>query len=378
MTTELDTGVGIVETKYITLARPPHLLQLESGCHFGPVRVAYETYGQLNSRGDNCILVPHALTGDAHVAGRHSEDDRQPGWWDELTGPGRAMDTNKYFVVASNVIGGCYGTTGPADINPATNKPYGSDFPVITIRDMVRVQYLLLQELGVSRIKACVGGSMGGMQVLEWSMMYPEMVDAIVPIAASGRLAAQCIALNTVQRQAIINDPQFRGGHYYDGPAPIRGLSLARQMGTITYKSDQSWGTKFGRTFSSMREEDYYKPDACFEVENYLSYQGEKLVSRFDANTYIYLTKAMDLHDISHGRGEYNEVFSRFQGKVFSIGVSSDFLYPKHYQEEIHHYFKQAGTESYYWELISPYGHDAFLIEFQKMSKRIEQFLNTL
>ncbi|WP_366922337.1 homoserine O-acetyltransferase [Metallumcola ferriviriculae] len=375
---DMGKGVGLVETKYITVASHPHELTLESGQHFGPVEVAYETYGELNQRGDNCIIVPHALTGEAHVAGRHTPEDRVAGWWDELIGPGRALDTNKYFVVAANVIGGCCGTTGPKSTNPETGKPYGADFPLITIRDMVQVQYLLLKNLGIRRIKAVIGGSMGGMQVLEWALMYPEMVEAIVPIAASGRLAAQCIAFNAVQREAITGDSDFKGGHYYPGPGPIRGMGLARQIATITYKSDESWASKFGRTFSSIRPQDYYSLDNRFEVEHYLDYQGEKLVQRFDANTYLYLTKAMDLHDLGRGRGEYREVFSRFRGKVLSIGVSSDFLYPKYYQEEIHHFFKQAGADSHYWELISPYGHDAFLIEFKKMSLKIAQFMQTL
>ncbi len=375
---EFGQGIGIVETKFQTVAVSPNELVLQCGQCFGPVNVAYETYGGLNDRGDNCVLVLHALTGDAHVAGRHSEDDRLPGWWDDLVGPGRALDTNKYFVVASNVLGGCYGTTGPASTNAETGREYGPDFPVITIRDMVQVQYLLLKKLGVKRVKAAIGGSMGGMQVLEWAMMYPEMVDAIIPIATSGRLTAQCIAFNAVQRQAILNDPDFQDGRYYPGKGPVKGLSLARQIGTITYKSDESWAFKFGRTFSSVREKDYYKFDSRFEVENYLAYQGQKLVDRFDANTYLYLAKAMDLHDISRGRDEYHRVFSRFQGKVFSIGVSSDFLYPKCYQEEIHHHFKENGADSYYWELVSPYGHDAFLIEFEKMSAQIAKFMESL
>ncbi|MBO8168364.1 MAG: homoserine O-acetyltransferase [Thermoanaerobacteraceae bacterium] len=374
----MDKGVGLVETKYETVAVPPNDLQLECGTRFGPVTVAYETYGELNDRGDNCILVLHALTGDAHVAGWHSEEDRKPGWWHDLIGPGRALDTGKYFVVCSNVLGGCYGTTGPPSINPDTGKFYGPDFPVITIRDMVKVQYLLLKKLGVKHIKAAIGGSMGGMQVLEWAMMYPGMLDAVIPIATSGRLSAQCIAFNAVQRQAILMDPEYKEGRYEPGKGPCRGLALARQIGTITYKSDESWAFKFGRTFSSLREEDYYCFDGKFEVENYLDYQGEKLVKRFDANSYLYLTKAMDLHDISRGRGNYSKVFSRFRGKVLTIGISSDFLYPKHYQEEIYRYFKDNGAESYYWELESPYGHDAFLIEFDKMSRKIGQFMATI
>ncbi|HHY59583.1 MAG TPA: homoserine O-acetyltransferase [Clostridia bacterium] len=365
--------IGIVRTEYYSPAVKPWVL--ESGKTLPEITIAYETYGTLNAAGDNAILVCHALTGDAHAAGRHTPQDRLPGWWDPLIGPGKALDTDKYFVVCSNVLGGCSGTTGPSSINPATGKPYGMDFPVITIRDMVRVQKTLLDYLGVKKLVTVVGGSMGGMQVLEWAVHYSDMLRSAIPIATAGRLAAQTIAYNQTQREAIFLDPHWNGGNYYDGEPPRRGLALARMIGTITYKSLPAWENKFARAFSGFRPGDYYEFQQRFEVENYLLYQGEKLVKRFDANTYLYLTKAMDLHDIGYPFNSYEEAFRRIKVPVLSIGVSSDFLYPTYQQKEIVSMIIKTGGQAYYEEIHSPYGHDGFLIEFEQQNRIISRFL---
>ncbi|WP_258359019.1 homoserine O-acetyltransferase MetX [Moorella sulfitireducens] len=361
--------VGIVATRYYNW---PGSLRLESGAYLGPLTIAYETYGELNAAGDNAILVLHALTGSAHIAGRHSPDDRLPGWWDPLVGPGRALDTRRYFVVCANVLGGCYGTTGPASINPSSGRPYGKEFPTITIRDMVRAQKILLDYLGVKHLVAAIGGSMGGMQVLEWGFLYPEMVTAIIPIAVGGRTTPMQIAFNNVQREAIYADPDWQEGNYYGTPGPQRGLALARRIGTITYKSDISWTMKFGRTL--VNPERYYQLEGQFEVESYLAYQGRKLVQRFDANAYIYLTKAMDLYDVSHGRGNYAEVWVNLP-RCLGIGISSDFLFPPYQVKEIVRLINAGGGRARYVELNSPYGHDAFLIEFKQLETFIKSYL---
>ncbi len=374
-----SSGVGLVDTKKVTFAHPPDELVLESGSRIGPITVAYETYGELNEKGDNAILVLHALTGDAHAAGKNSPEDRKPGWWDPMVGRGRALDTDKYFIICSNVLGGCSGTTGPASMNPATGKPYGMDFPIVTIRDMVNVQKKLLDHLGVKSVVTALGGSMGGMQSFEWAVMYPEMVRSVIPIASPVQLSAQGIAYNEVQRQAIIQDPDWKEGNYYGTPGPQKGLALARMIGTITYKSDEAWNIKFGRTFGSLLKKDYYVFDSRFEVENYLHYQGKKLVRRFDANSYLYLTKAMDLYDLSRYRGDsLVEVLERIMCKILLIGIRTDFLYPPYMQKEVVKILRRLGKDASYRELNSPYGHDAFLIEFDMLTRIIKGFLSEI
>lgn len=360
----------MIERAATMLYTMPEKFTLESGAFLPRVEVAYETYGALSEKGDNAILVLHALTGDAHVAA-HPENPL-PGWWEEMVGPGKALDTNRYFVVASNVLGGCYGTTGPASIDPRTNRPYGMNFPVVTIRDMVRVQQKLLDGLGIKKLKCVIGGSMGGMQALEWAATFPDLVETAIPLATSARLTAQCMAYNQVQRRAIENDPDWQGGDYYPGQGPVKGLALARMIATITYKSDESWSMKFGRAFSGDNLYDYR---AAFEVENYLDYQGRKLVSRFDANSYLYLTKAMDLHDLGRSRG-YKEALSRIKARLLVVGISSDFLYPAYLQRRLHQDLLAQGVQAEYYELISPYGHDAFLIEFEPLAAEISRFLS--
>src|SRR5690606_11895309 len=282
---------------------------------------------------DNVILIPHALTGDAHCAS-HGPDD-EPGWWEGFVGRGLAIDTERYFVICSNVLGGCQGTTGPAEIDPRTGKPYGMRFPVVTIGDMVRVQRELLRALGIERLQAVIGGSMSGMQALEWAVAYPDMVKAVVPIATPGRSSPQSIAYNEVGRRAIMADPGWCGGDYYDGEGPVAGLSIARMVGMITYQSDESMWAKFGRELMQAPLDAMYDLGTRFQVESYLHYQGKKLVERFDANTYLYLTRALALFDVGRGRGGFKNALAKVTAKTLVIGISSDILYPPYQQKEI-------------------------------------------
>ena len=348
---------------------------LESGEVLPSVRVAYETYGELNVRRDNAILACHALTGDSHLAPHCAGDE--PGWWDDMVGPGRALDTNRYQVICSNVLGGCYGTTGPSSTHPATGRPYGSDFPAVSIRDMVQVQYRLVKELGIRSLVTVTGGSMGGMQALEWALTYPDLVRSIIPMAACGRLSAQGIALNRVQRLAIMSDPDWQEGHYYDSAGPVSGLGLARMIGIITYKSEGLLAQQFGRR---PQGDIQGRPpfDQSFSVESYLDYQGQKLVNRFDANTYLYLSRAMDLHDVARGRGGYEETLERIVCPVLSVGISSDYLFPPYQQQEMVQILGRAGREAQYCELESLCGHDAFLVEQEALNLVIQEFLPSL
>lgn len=366
-----STGVGLVRTLSTTF---PEGLSLKCGATLAPVTVAYETYGELNAAGDNAILLCHALTGDAHAAGWHTPADKVPGWWDPLVGPGRPFDTDRYYVICSNVLGGCAGSTGPASVNPATGRPYGRSFPVITVEDMVRVQHRLLKELGVKRLIAVAGGSLGGLQALEWGRVYPEFVENVISIGAAAALSAQALAWNYTQRQAIYLDPAWQNGDYYGGPGPARGLSLARAIGTITYKSEASWQKKFGHEPASPPEE-LYRLESRFQVESYLAYQGEKLVRRFDANSYLYLTKAMDLFDLAQGFPSLRAALADYSPRVLMVGISSDFLFPPHQQKEIVRALRAGKKSAVYREIISPYGHDAFLIEFDQLGYIIEEFL---
>jgi homoserine O-acetyltransferase len=375
-TTENTTeGLGLVETKYFTFANPPDELILESGEKLGPVTLTYETYGTLNSDKSNAILILHALTGDAHVAGFH-EGDQDPGWWDNMIGHGKAFDTDQYFVICSNVIGGCRGSTGPSSINPKTNKPYGLDFPLITIKDMVDAQSRLVRSLGISKLLCVAGGSMGGMQVLQWTVSFPEMVQTAIPIATSARHSPQQIAFNEVGRQAIMADPAWNEGQYYGHTAPSRGLAVARMIGHITYMSDVSMAEKFGRRVKEERPEKKFSPD--FEVEGYLQYRGDNFVKRFDANSYLYITKAIDRFDLTNGAG-LEKVFKSASGiKFLVIAFKSDWLYPAYQSKEIVRACKQAQIDVSYCELNSTYGHDAFLIEVDEQEHFIKNFLRRI
>jgi homoserine O-acetyltransferase len=337
-------------------------LRLELGGTLRPVDVAFETYGTLNLTGSNAILVCHALTGNAHAAG--VGPDGQQGWWDGLIGPGRAFDTNRYFVVCANFLGSCYGTTGPVSQNPATGRPYRMQFPQFTVRDMVRVQHALLGRLGVRRLAAIAGGSLGGMQVLEWALMYPEMVDAIIPIATAVRHSAWCIGLNEAGRSAIMNDPLWNNGEYDEPPAA--GLALARVVAMISYRSRVSFEQRFGRNRSPAGN-----GSTIFDIQSYLRYQGRKLVERFDAATYVGITNAMDAHDVTRGRGDLADVLAGIRARVLCLGIDTDVLYPVEEQKEI----AAAIPGALYREITSQHGHDAFLIEFEQLNSLIGKFL---
>lgn len=355
----------------------PDPLPLDCGQVLTGVEVAYETWGRLDATGDNAVVICHALTGDAHAAGVHPGESR-PGWWDPLIGPGRAVDTDRYFVVCANVLGGCQGTTGPASPAPADGLPYGSRFPPVTVRDLVRLQARLVQALGVRGIAAVLGGSLGGMQVLEWAVCYPGLVRGAVTIGAALAHAAQGIAYNLIGREAIMLDPAWQGGDYYGtGQAPTRGLSLARMIGMITYQSAESMRRKFDRRRVAADAESYYRPAARFQVENYLYYQGESLVRRFDANSYLVLSRAMDLHDLAHGRGSLAAALQQIDPatRVLAVGINSDILFPPPLQQEIAAQATAAGRRARYAEIDSPWGHDAFLIEYNQLGGIVSAFL---
>ncbi|MGB9595769.1 MAG: homoserine O-acetyltransferase MetX [Candidatus Poribacteria bacterium] len=367
----MENSVGIVETKYYTFAHPPNELILDSGEKLGPITLAYETYGRLNDDKSNAILIVHALSGDAHAAGYHQGEDK-PGWWENAIGPGKAFDTDIYYVICSNIIGGCKGSTGPSSINPKTGKPYGLDFPIITIGDMVNAQRHLIDYLGIEKLLCVAGGSMGGMQVLQWLSTYPDRIKSAIPIATAAKHSPQQIALNEVGRQAIMADPNWNNGNYYGSELPAKGLALARMVGHITYMSDKSMEEKFGRQRKNGNSSPKFSAD--FEVEGYLHYRGNNFVKRFDANSYLYITKAMDYFDISKGRPLY-EVFKGIDAKVLVIAFKSDWLYPTYQSLEIVKACKFAGVDATYCEIDSTYGHDAFLLELESETHLIKHFL---
>lgn len=364
--------MGLVETKNYHY---PDEIELESGRKFGPIDIAYETYGDLNEERSNAILICHALSGDAHAAGWH-EGDEKPGWWDNMIGPGKTFDTEKYFVICSNVLGGCKGTTGPPSTNPETGKPYGLDFPVVTISDMVKVQKILIDHLGINRLLAVVGGSMGGAQALQWTVSYPRSVRFCIPIATSARSSPQQIAFNEVRRRAVMSDPKWKDGDYYGGEPPKDGLSLARMIGHITFLSDESMRQKFGR---KLRGKERYSFDLSpdFEVESYLHYKGGSFVERFDANSYLYITRAIDYFDLTEG-GErsLSEALQGVKAKFLVIAISSDWLYPPYQSKEIVRALKANNIDVTYSEIKSSYGHDAFLVEPGQLNHIITDFLS--
>jgi homoserine O-acetyltransferase/O-succinyltransferase len=370
-TRQKEKNTGIVETQYFTFGQSPHEFMLENSQKLGPITLAYETYGKLNAQKSNAILILHALTGDAHVAGFH-EGDKSPGWWDDMVGPSRAFDTEQYFVICSNVLGGCKGTTGPSSINPATGKPYGLDFPVISLGDMVNAQVHLIDHLGIDRLLAVAGGSMGGMQVLEWLFHHPERIKSAIPISTAMRHSPQQIAFNEVGRQAIMADPKWKEGSYYDSSPPARGLAVARMVGHITYMSDKSMAEKFGRRLKGERQS--FKFTADFEVEGYLHYRGKSFVGRFDANSYLYITKAMDYYDAA-GDKKPHELLMGSSVKLLVIAFKSDWLYPAYQTKEIVRACKLAGLDATYCEIDSNYGHDAFLLEIDEESHLMKYFL---
>lgn len=348
-------------------------LTLDCGVTLKPVEVAYQTYGQLDDARSNAILITHAFSGDAHAAGISAETGK-PGWWDNMIGPGKGFDTSRFFVICSNVLGGCRGTTGPGSPNPATGQPFAMQFPGITIADMVRLQARLMDHLGIERLLAVAGGSMGGMQVLEWAVSYPDRVVAALPIASTARHSAMQIAFNEVGRQAVMADPDWNSGAYYGGKLPGRGLSVARMVGHITYMSDESMREKFGRRFRG-KEQPSFDFSADFEVESYLRYRGSQFVDRFDANSYLYITKAMDYFDVGAGFQSLGAALERARARFLVISFTSDWLYPSYQSLEIVNALRSRNRDVAYCELPSNYGHDAFLVEVGEQTEIVRGFL---
>ncbi|MBP5093094.1 MAG: homoserine O-acetyltransferase [Abditibacteriota bacterium] len=367
------TDFNHIETKYITFDKP---LPLESGAVLPEITLAYETYGELNEDKSNAILVFHALTGDAHAAGRHTPEDRKPGWWDPMIGPGKAFDTDKYFVICANTIGGCMGSTGPVSINPKTGKRYGSDFPIVTIGDMVAAQKMLIDHMGIGKLFCVVGGSMGGMMTLQWAKSYPERTGLVIPIATTAHMSAQGIAFDAVGRTAVMSDPNWNNGDYYDGEGPENGLAVARMIAHITYMSKESMRQKFGRRLqnsSSLR----YDHENDFRVENYLEYQGGIFVKRFDANSYICVTKALDYFDLAQPSGDLRKELAPTKDSPFLIiSISSDWLCPTEMSKEIASALRRTHLYISYAEMDSDYGHDAFLVETDSLTNLIGNFLS--
>jgi homoserine O-acetyltransferase/O-succinyltransferase len=367
-----------VRTQTVTFEGPGETLHLESGQTLHPVTVAYETYGQLNDARDNAVLVCHALSGDAHAAGYYGlEKDEKPGWWDVLIGPGKPLDTDKYFVISSNFLGGCKGTTGPSSIDPATGKPYGLDFPFYTVKDMVQVQRRLLKHLGVPRLLAVIGGSLGGMQVLQWAISFPEMVRGAIPIATTARLSPQAIAFNEVARQAVMSDPDWREGDYPLDAQPERGLGLARMIGHITYLSEQSMLRKFSRRFINGQGRSFCLTKD-FQVESYLHHQGSSFVRRFDANTYLYITRAMDYFDLEAAYGRLSTAFSGCRCPFLAVSFTSDWLFPPEQSRELVQALRRVGLDVSYCNIESDQGHDAFLLPGHRMGDVVAGFLDRL
>jgi homoserine O-acetyltransferase len=350
-------------------------LPLDCGTTLAPVEVAYETYGTLNAAKSNAILVMHAFSGDAHAAGI-SHETGKPGWWDNMIGPGKGFDTNKYFVICSNVLGGCRGTTGPSSVNPATGCPYAMSFPVITIGDMVRLQKMLIDSLGIKRLLSVSGGSMGGMQALQWTVSYPEQVVTAIPIATTTRHSAQQIAFNEVGRQAIMADLDWCEGNYYGKQPPARGLAVARMVGHITYMSDDSMHEKFGRRLRG-KENFGFGFDVDFEVESYLRYRGSQFVNRFDANSYLYITKAMDYFDLTGGQGSIAAALEPARARFLVISFSSDWLYPSYQSQDLVRALRSRNHDVAYVELEANYGHDSFLVDVAEQSALVTGFLSS-
>ncbi|MBW2705906.1 MAG: homoserine O-acetyltransferase [Deltaproteobacteria bacterium] len=371
-----EISVGIVEKELLTFAEPPDEMVLESGARVGPLTLAYETCGTLNEDKSNAILILHALSGDSHVAGYYSPEDEKPGWWDNMVGPGKGIDTDKYFIVCSNIIGSCMGSSGPCTINPKTVLPYGLDFPVVTIGDMVEAQKALIDHLGITKLLAVVGGSIGGMQVLEWCARYPEMVSAAIPLASTTKHSALAIAFNEVARQSIMVDPNWNNGEYYFGPKPDMGLAVARMIGHITYLSDESMRLKFGRRLQD-KSDFSFNFDADFQVESYLRYQGKKFVERFDANSFLYITKAGDYYDLGqqHGDGSEVKAFSKMAAAFLVVSFTSDWLYPTYQSRAMVKAMKKTGLDVSFCEIEAEWGHDAFLLPNERLTSVIRGFL---
>ena len=370
-------GDPVAQRQLLHLGERP--FALEGGGVLRDLTIAYETWGTLRDDGSNALLVCHALTGDAHAVGPLLPGQPTSGWWEGMIGPGKHIDTDRWFVVCANVLGGCQGTTGPASPHPDDGKPWGSRFPVVTVRDWVRSQEKLANHLGIQRWHAVIGGSMGGMQALEWALLFPDRVRSIVPIATAAAASAQQIAWWSTGRRVIRMDPNWNGGDYYDAPpgeGPHEGLALARMISQITFRSDDVFTRRFGREV--VEPLDGFSLWQRFEVERYLEYHGDKLVRRFDANSYLLLTKAMDLHDLGRGRGGVDAAMAMLRAPVLAIGVQSDILYPLYQSQAIVEHARRAGIEARSVELDSPHGHDAFLIEHEQVGVPLSAFLDDM
>lgn len=371
--------VGLVEKKFFTFASDKDPLQLESGASLGPVTIAYETCGTLNADKSNAILVFHALSGDSHVAGYYKPEDPKPGWWDIMVGPDKGIDTEKYFIICANIIGSCVGSTGPSSVNPETGKEFATDFPLITIGDMVTAQKALIDHLGIQKLLAVVGGSVGGMQVLEWCVRYPDTVRAAVVLASTCRHSALAIAFNEVARQSIMADPNWNNGYYYGKAKPDMGLAIARMIGHITYLSDESMRLKFGRRLQN-RSALSFEFGAEFQVESYLQYQGNKFIERFDANSFLYITKAADYFDLAreHGKGSLVKAFSKSRARFLVVSYTSDWLYPTYQSREMVTAMKKNDLDVSFLEIDAQWGHDAFLLPNEKLDNLMTGFLRSI
>jgi len=371
--------VGIVKKEYFTFADSAAPLILESGASLGPVTLTYETCGTLNPTRSNAILILHALTGDAHMAGYYKACDPKPGWWDIMVGPGKAIDTDKYFVICSNILGSCMGSTGPSSVNPETDRPFGTDFPMITVGDMVRAQKALMDHLGIKKLLSVIGGSVGGMQVLEWAVRYPDMVASAIPLASTCRHSALAIAFNEVARQSIMTDPNWNMGDYYGKKKPDMGLAIARMIGHITYLSDESMRTKFGRRLQN-RSALKFEFGAEFQVESYLQYQSNKFIERFDANSFLYITKAADYFDLAreHGNGSLVKAFSKACARFLVVSYTSDWLYPTYQSKEMVKAMKKNSLDVSFCEIDAQWGHDAFLLPDERLDNLITGFLRSV
>jgi homoserine O-acetyltransferase len=364
-------SAGLVETQTWTFDEP---LELDCGQSLSPITQAYETYGELSPQRDNAILIFHALSGDAHVAGYHTPEDSKPGWWDIMVGPGKPFDTNKYMVICANVIGGCKGSTGPSSTNPQTGKPYALDFPMVTIGDMARAQKRLIDHLGIERLLAVAGGSMGGMLALDWAVRYPDQVASVLAVATAARLNAQGIAFDEVGRQAIMADPAWQQGNYYGKSLPASGLIVARMIGHITYLSEEQMRAKFGRRLQD-RETFGYDFESEFQVESYLRYQGNSFVRRFDPNSYLYITKAINYFDLANGHGSLVEAFKGVKAEFLVVSFTSDWLFPTSQSKEIVKALQANNVPTTFLDIPNPYGHDAFLLPSDELSQTIGGFL---
>jgi len=369
-------GVGLVQTQQAVLFDEDRPLRLESGARLAPVEVAYETYGRLDEDGANAVFVCHALTGDAHAAGHHGDPSR-PGWWDNLIGPGRPLDTDRFFVVCANLLGGCKGTTGPGSIDPATGRPYGLRFPQLSVGDFVTVHRALVRHLGIRRLLAAIGGSLGGMQVLQWAIDHPGEMHGAIVIAASARLSAQNIAFSAVAREAILRDPDFNGGDYYDGPRPDRGLALARMIAHITYLSEASMRAKFGRRIQDA-DEPRYGFDVDFEVESYLHHQGRSFVERFDANSYLYLTRAMDYFDPFGDPVQTARRLAKVDTRFLVLSFDTDWRFSTEHSREIVRTLTAARVPVTFREISAPHGHDSFLLPIPEYHRTVAGYLDRL